>query len=145
MTPMKLLALALTAALGVGVTACAKKEATAAVPAAEASAGEAPAAAAMPAAPAAEKAPEAAGKVEVAAAGTNFDPPVQKAQIPDGAYYCDMGTVHFARMDKGDETCPRCKMKLHFMGGAAPKAEGGEAPAPTGHEGHDHGAEPAPN
>ena len=79
MTPMKLLALALTAALGVGVTACAKKEATAAVPGAEASAGEAPAAAAMPAAPAAEKAPEAAGKVEVAAAGTNFDPRAEGA------------------------------------------------------------------
>lgn len=142
MTPMKLLALALTAALGVGVTACAKKEATAEA-GAEAKAAEAPGA--MPAAPAAEKAPEAAGKVQVSAAGTNFDPPVQKAQIPDGAYYCDMGTVHFARMDKGDETCPRCKMKLHLMGGAAPKAEGGEAPAPTGHEGHDHGGEQPPN
>lgn len=141
MTPIKLLALAITAALGLGVSACAKKEATAeaGAEAPEAQAG------AMPAAPAAEKAPDAAGKVQVSAAGTNFDPPVQKAQIPDGAWYCDMGTVHFARMDKGDETCPRCKMKLHLMGGAVPKADSGEVPAPTGHEGHEHGGEQPAN
>jgi glucose/arabinose dehydrogenase len=64
-----------------------------------------------------EEAPAAAAAlVEVSASGTNFDPPVQKAQIPEGAWYCDMGTVHFARTEEGDKTCPRCKMKLHHKG-----------------------------
>lgn len=63
---------------------------------------------AAPATPAAG----AVAKVEVAAEGSNFDPAVQKAQIPDGAWICDMDTVHYARMTEGDGTCPRCKMKL---------------------------------
>ncbi len=51
--------------------------------------------------------------VDVPAKGTNFDPPVDIATLPSGAWYCDMGKSHFARMDEGDATCPRCKMKLH--------------------------------
>ena len=50
--------------------------------------------------------------VEVPKAGKKFDPPVSKDKIPAGAWYCDMGTVHYARMDKGDGTCPLCHMKL---------------------------------
>lgn len=50
--------------------------------------------------------------VEVAAAGTKFDPPVSKGQIPEGAWYCDMGSVHYARRDKGDGKCALCGMKL---------------------------------
>ena len=50
--------------------------------------------------------------VEVAAEGTAFDPPVEVAQLPDGAWYCDMGTVHYARMDQGDGKCAECGMDL---------------------------------
>ena len=57
----------------------------------------------------------AAPMVEVAAEGTNFEPPVAKSQIPAGAWYCDMGTVHFARTEEGDGKCPRCSMKLHHQ------------------------------
>ena len=59
--------------------------------------------------------PEAApafGMVDVPASGKAFDPPVHVDQIPDGAHYCDMGDVHYARMDKGDNTCPVCGMEL---------------------------------
>ena len=50
--------------------------------------------------------------VEVSAAGTEFDPPVEKSQIPAGAWICDMGTVHYARMDDTGEGCPLCGMRL---------------------------------
>ena len=77
-----------------------------------------PAAKATAAAPKAEghAAPAAAAQavaaVTVAPKGTNFDPPVEIASLPAGAWYCDMGKSHYARMEKGDETCPRCKMAL---------------------------------
>lgn len=51
-------------------------------------------------------------KVEVAADGTTFDPPVQVAQMPKGVWYCDMGTVHFARATPGDGRCTVCGMTL---------------------------------
>ncbi len=53
-----------------------------------------------------------AGKVTVSAEGTKFDPPVQKSQVPDGSWICDMGMVHYARSQKGDGICPLCSMKL---------------------------------
>lgn len=54
-----------------------------------------------------------AEKVEVAKGGTEFDPAVEPEQLPDGAWYCDMGTVHWAGMDKPDDgKCPVCGMKL---------------------------------
>lgn len=59
-----------------------------------------------------ELAEEALEPVEVTAEGTTFDPPVEVAQLPDGAWYCDMGTVHYARMDEGDGRCPTCDMDL---------------------------------
>ncbi len=65
----------------------------------------APATKAPPAAPA----QEATG---LTPEGKTFDPPVKRSAIPDGAWYCDMGTVHYARSEKGDNTCPLCKMKL---------------------------------
>ena len=74
------------------------------------------------------------GKVVVPKEGKVFEPAVQKAQIPDGAWYCDMNTVHYARMDKGDGKCPECGMMLKQMGASA-------APAAHGHDhehGHDH-------
>lgn len=69
--------------------------------------------------------------VAVAKDGTKFDPPVEKSQIPAGAWICDMGKVEYARMEKGDGKCPVCGMMLK---------QHGEAPAEGGDEdGHDHG------
>ena len=54
-------------------------------------------------------------KIEVSAQGAKIDPPVAKDKIPVGAYFCDMGTVYYARMDKGDGKCPECGMMLKQM------------------------------
>jgi hypothetical protein len=59
-----------------------------------------------------EEAQPAEGTVEVAADGTKFEPPIKAEQLPEGAWYCDMGTVHYARMEKGDGKCEVCGMKL---------------------------------
>ncbi len=67
--------------------------------------------------------------VDVPEGGKKFDPPVEKAEIPPGAWFCDMGTVHYAQLEEGDGTCPECGMKLKQMPGA------GEADP---HAGHDH-------
>ena len=80
--------------------------------------------------------------VEVAAEGTEFDPPVEVSQLPDGVWYCDMGTVHYARAEEGDGTCPLCEMKLVKKVAAAagtpvPETTTDE-PADAGHEGHEH-------
>lgn len=40
-------------------------------------------------------------------------PPIEKSAVPDGHWYCDMGTVHYSRAEKGDGKCPLCGMKLH--------------------------------
>lgn len=50
--------------------------------------------------------------VEVPADGKEFKPPVCAEQLPSGAWYCDMGTVHWAQMKEGAHTCPICKMDL---------------------------------
>jgi len=52
------------------------------------------------------------GKVALSAEGVSFKPPIQAEALPSGAYYCDMGTVHYARSEQGDGVCPVCKMKL---------------------------------
>jgi rubrerythrin len=77
----------------------------------------------------------AGGKVEVSKEGTKFDPPVKTEQIPDGAWMCDMGTVHYARLDKGDGKCPLCKMDLVQKGAKAEKSAQG---AGGSHDGHEH-------
>ena len=64
------------------------------------------------AAPEVAAATEVAGIVEVTADGNVFDPPVAIDQIPEGAWYCDMGTVHYARAVEGDGRCSECGMKL---------------------------------
>lgn len=64
------------------------------------------------AAPEVAEVTEVAGIVEVTADGTVFDPPIQIDQIPEGAWYCDMGTVHYARAEEGDGRCSECGMKL---------------------------------
>lgn len=50
--------------------------------------------------------------VAVAAEGSRFDLPVRVDQIPTGVWYCDMGTVHYARPTEGDGRCPVCGMTL---------------------------------
>lgn len=50
--------------------------------------------------------------VEVADDGTRFEPPVHPEQLPAGVWFCDMGTVHYARHHKGDGKCPVCGMML---------------------------------
>jgi len=57
-------------------------------------------------------APASSGMATVPAKGQKFDPPIQPSQLPSGAWYCDMGTVHWAQMEEGDHTCPLCQMKL---------------------------------
>jgi hypothetical protein len=74
--------------------------------------------------------------VEVADDGVEFDPPVQPEQIPDGAWYCDMGTVEYAAMQEGDGSCPVCGMKLKQKPANEATAEAEEAE--EGHEGHNH-------
>jgi hypothetical protein len=81
----------------------------------------------------AEAAP-ALAMVEVPKDGKEFNPPVKPEQIPAGAFYCDMGTVEYARLDKGDGKCPVCGMMLKQKPGGA---EAPAAPA-AGHEGHAH-------
>lgn len=52
------------------------------------------------------------GPWRIAATGSEFKPPIQIAEVPPGAWYCDMGTVHYAQSEAGDKTCKLCKMKL---------------------------------
>lgn len=60
-------------------------------------------------APAPREAPAPAG---LPAEGKVFHPAVEASEVPSGAWYCDMGTVHYAASEKGDGVCPVCKMKL---------------------------------
>ncbi|MFW5965966.1 MAG: hypothetical protein ACOCV2_00545 [Persicimonas sp.] len=73
--------------------------------------------------------------VEVSDDGEVFDPPVEKEQIPEGAWFCDMGTVHYAQMEEGDGTCPECNMKLKQKGGGEDE---GEEHADHDHDDEDH-------
>jgi len=77
--------------------------------------------------PGAPPAEAPSGPIELTAEGTNLNPPVQVAQIPDGGWYCDMGTVHYARADKGDGKCPRCNMDLVHKGADKNSKSGGKA------------------
>lgn len=79
--------------------------------------------------------------VEVTKEGTKFDPPVKPEQIPEGAWYCDMGTVEYAALEKGDGKCPVCGMMLkQKTAGAAADGAAGDHHGHDhdGHEGHDH-------
>ena len=73
--------------------------------------------------------PVAGGMVTLEAKGKKIDPPVKKSQIPDGAWMCDMGTVHFAGMEKGAGTCDLCGMQLVQKGAEAAPAADEAAPA----------------
>ena len=63
--------------------------------------------------------PSAAAKTSKPAGGTKHDPPIKPEQVTEGHWYCDMGTVHYSRADKGDGKCPSCGMDLKQKGGAA--------------------------
>mgnify|MGYP006304976241 FL=1 len=53
------------------------------------------------------------GPVALTAEGKEFDPAVEKSRIPDGAWICDMGTVHWAASEKPEDgKCPICGMQL---------------------------------
>lgn len=80
------------------------------------------------------------GKWSIAATGSRFEPPIQIAAVPDKAWYCDMGTVHYAQSQAGDKTCKLCKMKLKHKNGAAQNAGGhqGAEHHGAGHHGADH-------
>lgn len=59
------------------------------------------------------------GSWNVAATGSRFDPPIKIDEVPQGSWYCDMGTVHYAQSEAGDKTCKICKMKLSHKGSEA--------------------------
>lgn len=63
--------------------------------------------------------PPLTGPVSLTAAGVQLDPPADKDQIPEGAWFCDMGTVHFASTDINDGKCPLCSMDLVHQASAA--------------------------
>jgi len=73
---------------------------------------------------AAAKTTKPAGDTSASAAGTKHDPPIKPAQVAAGHWYCDMGTVHYSRADKGDGKCSSCGMALKQKGAAG--------------DGHDH-------
>ena len=52
-------------------------------------------------------------KVEVTEKGEKFDPAIQPEQLPADAWYCDLGTAHWAGMTKPDDgKCPVCGADL---------------------------------
>ena len=79
-------------------------------------------------------------KVEVPKEGKKFDPAIQAEQLPAKAFYCDMGTVHWAGMQKPEGgKCPECNMALKQYDPAAHAAKKKEAVEAKGDHGHDHG------
>ena len=50
--------------------------------------------------------------VEVAPTGSEFEPAIEVDRLPPGAWYCDMGTTHYARLEKSEDPCPVCGMTL---------------------------------
>ncbi len=91
------------------------------------------------------KAPAEGTMATVTADGTKFDPALSKDQVPEGAWMCDMGSVHYAASDKGDGKCKVCSMDLVQKSAKPAKAEpeaapteGEEAPAAADDHGHTH-------
>jgi len=50
--------------------------------------------------------------VSLTSDGKVFAPPIKRSALPDDAWYCDMGTVHYASTEKKDGICPVCAMAL---------------------------------
>ena len=42
--------------------------------------------------------------------GRSYEPAIDPSEVPDGAWMCDMGTVHYAAPHEGD--CAVCGMAL---------------------------------
>jgi len=63
-------------------------------------------------------------QVEVSEEGKKYEPPIQISQLPDNVWFCDMGTVHYARKNQDDGRCPVCGMTLSERGGEAAQPEG---------------------
>ncbi len=81
------------------------------------------------------------GPMTLSDQGVRFDPPVAENRIPDGAFYCDMGTVHFAALQRNDGRCPVCGMELKQMDASAPEHAGHDHPEAAGdmdHHDDDH-------
>lgn len=95
--------------------------------------------------PPAESTPEVettpTAKVEVAAKGQKFDPAIKPEQLPSGAWYCDMGTVHWAATEKPENgKCPECGMMLkQYDPGAHAKQKEKAVEADHDHGDHEHG------
>lgn len=60
-----------------------------------------------------------ADTVQISPEGTRFEPAVSKDQLPENAWICDMGSVHYARSAEGDGQCPVCGMALKQHGHSA--------------------------
>jgi len=91
------------------------------------------------------KAPQKGTIASVTPEGTKFDPALTKDQVPEGAWMCDMGSVHYAASDKGDGQCRVCSMDLVQKSAEPAKpepagaVEGEEAPGEEPSEDHaDH-------
>ncbi len=69
--------------------------------------------------------------VEVPDEGVSFEPPIDPEQLPEGVWYCDMGTTHWAQPEKGDDECPNCGMRLT-------KKEGEEGDDQDHDQDHEH-------
>ena len=140
----------LSSALLLGAWGCEQPKAKAEQAKAEAPA-EKPAEAKKPEAKEAVAKPAEAkqlAKVELTETGAKFDPAIQSEQLSEGAWYCDMGTVHWAASKKpADGKCPECGMMLKEYKAAtqaAQKAKAIEAKDDHAHDhdkehGHDHG------
>ena len=65
--------------------------------------------------------------VDVPEEGIEFDPPIDPERLPEGVWFCDMGTTHWAQPEKGEDQCPVCGMRLtEKVAEEDDEAEGGE-------------------
>ncbi|MFW6053197.1 MAG: efflux RND transporter periplasmic adaptor subunit [Persicimonas sp.] len=51
-------------------------------------------------------------KEDIPEEGKEFDPPVPSEAVPEGTWFCDMGTSHWIQHEEGDGECPVCGMHL---------------------------------
>lgn len=69
------------------------------------------------------------------ASGRKFDPPIEPDTLPQGSYYCDMGTTHWATSTMpSNAKCPVCGMNLKQFGAKPilmPVEPKKKEPAPT--------------
>ena len=73
--------------------------------------------------------------LELTAEGVRFEPPVEVDRVPNEAWYCNMGTTHFAALEQGDGSCPVCGM---FLVQKSEPSEEAESQPTSDHTGHEH-------